>query len=219
MMGKIIGVALVGLTQFMLWVVLTFGLVTVAQAVLVDDVKMSQMASPAGDITGNTLTSSDQITDEKAEEFVEVFSSIKTINFPLIIGMFLFYFLGGYLLYAAMFAAIGAAVDNETDTQQFMLPITGPLVLSIIIMVSAIANPNGSLAYWFSLIPFTSPIIMMVRLPFEVPVQDVIISMSLLVVTFIFMVWLAAKIYRTGILMYGKKVSYRELWKWLRHKS
>jgi len=219
MMGKIIGVALVGLTQFMLWVVLTFGLVTVAQAILVDDVKMSQMASPAGDITGNTLTSSDQITDEKAEEFVEVFSSIKTINFPLIIGMFLFYFLGGYLLYAAMFAAIGAAVDNETDTQQFMLPITGPLVLSIIIMVSAISNPNGSLAYWFSLIPFTSPIIMMVRLPFEVPIQDVIISMSLLVVTFIFMVWLAAKIYRTGILMYGKKVSYRELWKWLRHKS
>ncbi len=219
MMGKIIGVALVGLTQFLLWVVLTFGLVTVAQAVLIDTSKIAEMAQVPTDSTGRTLIDADKAVDEGAAQFSEVFNSIKAINFPLVIGMFLFYFMGGYLLYAAMFAAIGAAVDNETDTQQFMLPVTIPLVLGIIVMVSAINNPSGSLAYWFSIIPFTSPIVMMVRIPFEVPIQDVIISMALLVISFVFMVWMAAKIYRTGILMYGKKVNYKELWKWLRYKN
>ncbi|HOE05472.1 MAG TPA: ABC transporter permease [Bacteroidales bacterium] len=219
MMGKIIGVALVGLTQFLLWVVLTFGLVSIAQAVFIDSVKVENMTQVVPGGTGNTLNDNEQVIDQGAAEFSAMFNSIKAINFPLVLGMFVFYFLGGYLLYAAMFAAIGAAVDNETDTQQFMLPVTIPLVLGIIVMVSAINNPNGSLAYWFSLIPFTSPIVMMVRIPFEVPIQDVIISAGLLIITFIFMVWLAAKIYRTGILMYGKKVNYRELWKWIRYKN
>ncbi len=136
-----------------------------------------------------------------------------------ILGLFIFYFLGGYLLYGAMFAAIGSAVDSETDTQQFMLPVTIPLILSIIVMINAIANPEGQLVFWFSMIPFTSPVVMMARVPFHPPLSDLILSMSILVITFVFMTWIAGKIYRTGILMYGKKASYRELFKWIRYKD
>ncbi len=219
MMGKIIGVALVGLTQFLLWIILTFGLVTIVQAIFVDETKLYEMTEMIDESTGALMPEGSMATDEAASEFSAIFSSIKAINFPLVIAMFIFFFLGGYLLYAAMFAAVGAAVDSETDTQQFMLPITVPLVLAIIVMISAIKNPSGSLAYWFSIIPFTSPIVMMVRVPFGVPIQDVILSMTLLIIAFVFMVWLAGKIYRTGILMYGKKVSYKELWKWIRFKN
>jgi ABC-2 type transport system permease protein len=133
------------------------------------------------------------------------------------LGSFLFYFLAGYLLYAAMFASIGAAVDNETDTQQFMLPVTIPLILALFVLINAINNPDSSIAFWFSLIPFTSPVVMMARIPFGVPVWEVMLSMGLLIITFLGMTWVAAKVYRTGILMYGKKASYREMWKWLRH--
>ena len=143
---------------------------------------------------------------------------LEMINFPLVIGMFVFYFLGGYLLYSAMFAAIGAAVDNETDTQQFMLPVTIPLLISIVIMMNAISNPEGQVAYWFSIIPFTSPVIMMSRIGFDIPVKDMLLSGSLLILTFIATTWLSGKIYRTGILMYGKKVTYKEIWKWMRFK-
>jgi ABC-2 type transport system permease protein len=118
-----------------------------------------------------------------------------------------------------MFAAIGSAVDNDTDTQQFMLPVTIPLILSIIVIINAIMNPEGHLVYWFSIIPFTSPIVMMARIPFEPPLTEVILSMVLLVGTFIAMTWVAGKIYRTGILMYGKKVSYKEIFKWLTYKD
>ena len=134
-------------------------------------------------------------------------------------GAFLFYFIGGYLLYGALFAAIGAAVDGESDTQQFMLPITIPLILSFIVAQSVIQNPDSPVGFWFSIIPFTSPVVMMVRLPFGVPVMDMVISMTLLVAGFIFTTWLASRIYRTGILMYGKKVSWRELGKWLFYKE
>jgi len=132
---------------------------------------------------------------------------------------FIIYFLGGYLLYASMFAAIGGAVDNETDTQQFMLPITVPIILALVMMPSVIENPAGPLAMWLSMIPFTSPISMMMRIPFGVPYMQIVLSMVLLVITFIGMTWAAGKIYRTGILMYGKKVTYKELWKWLRYKG
>jgi ABC-2 type transport system permease protein len=218
MMGKIIGVALVGLTQFLLWVILTIGLVTVAQSVLLKDTDVSSM-NPQSMNMGSQLGDQTKVADEGAMKFESVFQSIFAVNYFQIICFFLFYFVGGYLLYAAMFAAVGSAVDNETDTQQFMLPITLPLVLGIIVMVSAINNPSGSLAYWFSIIPFTSPIVMMVRIPFGVPFIDLAISMSLLVLTFVFMTWFAAKIYRVGILMYGKKVNYKELWKWFRYKN
>lgn len=135
------------------------------------------------------------------------------------ISMFLFYFLGGYLLYGSLFAAIGAAVDNEADTQQFMLPITIPLIFALMMSQFVINNPSGPVAFWLSIIPFTSPIIMMIRIPFGVAIPEILLSMTLLVFGFVFTTWFAAKIYRTGILMYGKKISYRELWKWLRYKN
>ncbi len=130
---------------------------------------------------------------------------------------FIFFFLGGYLLYAALFAAIGSAVDNEADTQQFMLPVTVPLLLSIIMAQMVINDPSGSVAMWLSMIPLTSPVIMMVRIPFGVTWLELIASGGLLILGFLATTWLAARIYRTGILMYGKKVNYRELWKWIRH--
>jgi ABC-2 type transport system permease protein len=150
----------------------------------------------------------------KAQQF---FESLGKVNFGIIIACFLFYFMGGYLLYAAMFAAVGSAVDNEADTQQFMLPVTIPLILAIYVMINTINNPEGSLSFWFSLIPFTSPIVMMVRIPFGVPYWEIALSMVLLVATFVLFTWLAGKIYRTGILMYGKKTSYKEMWKWMRY--
>ena len=122
-------------------------------------------------------------------------------------------------MYAALFAAIGSAVDNEADTQQFMLPITVPLIFAFVMSNYILEDPQGPVAFWLSIIPFTSPIVMMIRLPFEVPLIDICISMALLVLGFLGTTWLAGRIYRTGILMYGKKVNYRELWKWLTYKS
>ena len=140
-------------------------------------------------------------------------------NYVLIIGMFLFYFLGGYLFYGSLFAAVGSAVDNETDTQQFMLPITLPLVFAFVLAQSAVTNnPNGTLAFWLSIIPFTSPVTMMVRIPFGVPTWQIILSMVCMIGGFMFTVWLASRIYRIGILMYGKKITYKELGKWLFYK-
>ncbi|MBE0641777.1 MAG: ABC transporter permease, partial [Bacteroidales bacterium] len=154
--------------------------------------------------------------EEVNEGITKVFEVIGSVNWTVMIFSFLFYFLGGYLLYSALFAAIGSAVDNETDTQQFMLPITVPLILGIVVAQTVIENPEGPLAFWFSIIPLTSPIIMMVRIPFGVPFGELALSMALLVAAFIGAVWLAARIYRTGILMYGKKVTYGELLKWLK---
>ncbi len=217
MMGKIIGVALVGLTQFIIWVVLTLGLVTVSQTLLLKDYKPTPEAQQIE--IGSQLGQDINPQDEDMLKFEQMFKAVFAIDYVTIITLFLFYFIGGYLLYAALFAIVGSAVDNETDTQQFMLPITIPLVLGIIVMISAIKNPEGSLAYWFSLIPFTSPIVMMVRIPFGVPILDIVISMGLLIISFVFMTWFAGKIYRVGILMYGKKVNYKELWKWFKYKS
>jgi ABC-2 type transport system permease protein len=222
MMGKIVGLGLVGLTQFMLWVVLTLALVSVGKATLFPElgtpntqevVTQNIMSQQPG---GEQLAEANDIANP--DKIQEIFSAIGQINFVVVIGAFLFYFLGGYLLYSSLFAAVGAAVDNETETQQFMLPITIPLILGFIIMMNAVQNPQGSLAFWGSIIPFTSPIVMMVRIPFGVPIEDFLLSAGLLVLTFIGTTWLAGKIYRTGILMYGKKVNYKELWKWIRYK-
>ncbi len=218
MLGKIIGVALVGITQFILWVLLTLGIVTITYSALQPDMNPKNLAAQT-EIMGSTLSDADNMNSDDIIKFAEIESAMKSINYVGLLLMFLFYFIGGYLLYAAMFAIAGSAVDNETDTQQFTLPITVPLILGILVMLSAINNPEGSLAYWFSIIPFTSPIVMMVRIPFGVPFADIAISMVLLVATFIAMTWLAAKIYRVGILMYGKKTNYKELWKWLKYKN
>jgi ABC-2 type transport system permease protein len=148
----------------------------------------------------------------------EVVNEVARINWGLMIPCFIFYFLGGYLLYGAMFAAIGGAVDSEADTQQFMLPVSAPLILSFLMAQSVLDDPNGRLAVWLSVIPFTSPIIMMVRIPFgKVPVSEVLLSMGMLILGFIFTTWAAAKIYRTGILMYGKRPTWKEMLRWLRY--
>ncbi|MFI5163740.1 MAG: ABC transporter permease [Bacteroidia bacterium] len=219
MMGKIVGIAMVGLTQFVLWVVLTIILAGIGQATFLKD--FSDLKNTA--VQQNVIpTMPNQVTTQQNlnySEAGELFKDIQRINFVQIILAFLFYFLGGYLLYSAMFAAVGSAVDAESDTQQFMMPITIPLVISFVAAQFIMQNPEGPVAFWFSIIPFTSPIVMMVRLPFGVPIWEFALSMGLLIITFIFMTWLAAKIYRTGILMYGKKVTYKELWKWLRYSG
>ncbi len=224
MMGKIVGVALVGLTQFLLWVILTLMIVMGVKSSVFPEKDASQIKAKTELVSSSnsmqtiqTMQTADN--DAGLSEIENIFSSIGNINFGVIIGSFIFFFLGGYLLYAALFAAVGSAVDSEADTQQFMLPITIPLILAIIVMMNAIQSPDSSLAFWFSIIPFTSPIIMMVRIPFGVPYWQLFLSMGLLIITFIATTWFAAKIYRTGILMYGKKISYKELWKWLRYKN
>lgn len=222
MMGKITGIALVGLTQFALWVLLTFIIVTGFLTIFsadITDYKSSQFLmgseNRTTEITGtNTL----QSTPERNEAVIQVFESINSINFEVIIFSFLFFFIGGYLVYAALFAAIGSAVDNETDTQQFMMPVTVPLILSIVISQFIINNPDGPAALWLSLFPLTSPVVMMIRIPFGVPYSQLALSFLFLTIGFIGTTWLAAKIYRTGILIYGKKITYRELWKWIRYK-
>jgi len=220
MMGKIIGIAFVGLTQFILWIFLTLGLFTAAQAVFIDSPAGFQQNPQLEQMVNSGSKLGDQPVQTELSSTVETaMQSVRAINFPLLLTSFIIYFLFGYLLYAGLFAAVGSAVDNEADTQQFMLPITLPLVLGLIVMFSVINNPETSLAYWFSIIPFTSPIVMMVRIPFGVPLIDLIISWSVLIISFIFMVWLSGKIYRTGILMYGKKVNYKEIWKWIRYRN
>ena len=205
MMGKILGIALVGLTQFMLWIVLTIIISSFAEVLFFD----------ATTITPESV----EIGKEQSIILSELLKALSGINIPQLLSAFVFYFLGGYLLYSALFAAVGSAVDAEADTQQFILPITMPLIISFILMQPVMDNPDGVLAYWASLIPFTSPIIMMVRLPFGVSNPELMISMVLLIVGFLATTSFAAKIYQTGILMYGKKASYKELWKWLTYKG
>lgn len=222
MMGKIIGIALVGLTQFLLWVILTLGIVTVFQFSMADKFapqKQNNELSLNKNVLVPDQTASPQNATEDQELAKSFFETIGNYNFVALGLFFLFYFMFGYLMYAALFAAIGSAVDNEADTQQFMLPITIPLIFAFVMSNFILEDPQGPVAFWLSVIPFTSPIVMMIRLPFEVPLFDVILSMVLLVLGFLGTTWLAGRIYRTGILMYGKKVNYRELWKWLSYKN
>ena len=223
MMGKIIGVGLVGLTQFILWVILTFGIVTIITSTMttkgVDQSATEQIMKQQQAMNPATAELMQENPETGANEMSGVMEAINSVNFPVMIGAFLFFFLVGYLMYAALFAAIGGAVDSEADTQQFMLPITIPLILSIVMAQFIIRDPDGPVSFWFSMFPLTSPVVMMIRIPFGVPYMEVILSMVLLLLGFLGTTWLAAKIYRTGILMYGKKISYKELWKWLRYKS
>lgn len=216
MMGKITGVALVGLTQFLLWVLLTAMLYSGFVLLFGPDKlgSSAEMMSPASGLLQDQQITESQLAGSNTGEIFEI---IQSINFEVMIFSFLFYFIGGYLLYASLFAAIGSAVDNEADTQQFMLPVSAPLILGIVASNFVVNNPDGPVAFWMSIIPFTSPILMMVRIPFGVPLWELALSMTLLVAGFIFTTWLAAKIYRTGILMYGKKPSFKELLKWMRY--
>jgi len=224
MMGKIIGIALVGLTQFLIWIILTAGIATVLKTTLLSKTSMTEItqSSPqslmAGSTPAETAPQMSAMSPELAE-FSKMFDSAMNQPWGLIIFAFIFYFITGYLLYASVFAAIGSAVDNETETQQFMLPVTIPIILALMVAMGTMQNPESSLSFWCSMIPLTSPIVMMARIPFGVPYWQIAVSMALMLVTFGVFVWMAAKIYRTGILMYGKKTSWKEMWKWLRYSG
>lgn len=230
MMGKIVGIAAVGLTQFVLWGALSFGASSVVGTLMADSFQektsRTATASPAAAPAAGTAASGVAERPAARPETVMLngrvaaFDAIRALPLGTILVGFLIYFLGGYLLYGALFGAIGAAVDDQTDTQQFMFPVTIPLILSYIVGVSVILrNPDGQIAFWMSMIPFTSPIAMVIRLPFGVPLWQLALSVALLVLGFIGTVWVAARIYRVGVLMYGKKVTYRELSKWIFYKG
>jgi len=211
MMGKIIGIMFVGLTQFIIWILLSTVLVTVVISSIFPD--MMDAANQA-----QMMQADMQQSIAMDNQFADIL--LRQINWPLMLSMFLFYFIGGYLLYGSLMAAVGAAVDSETDTQQFMLPVSAPLIFAYIIAISIVGNPHSTVAFWCSEIPFTSPVVMLVRVAMggEGMLWQIALSMLLLVLTFIGTTWLAGRIYRTGILMYGKKASYKELFKWLKYK-
>ena len=226
MMGKIIGIALVGLTQFMIWVLLTMAIVTVIKSStstkssvqeMTQNMSQNMMSNNTSQVSADKQAASS--TMSFSPEFTKAFSNAMNQPWGLIIICFIFYFITGYLLYASVFAAIGSAVDNETETQQFMLPVTIPIILGLMVAMGTMTNPESSLSFWFSMIPLTSPIVMMARIPFGVPYWQIAVSMFIMLITFLAFVWMAAKIYRTGILMYGKKTSWKEMWKWLRYSG
>ena len=212
LLGKIIGVGLVGLTQFLLWIVLTFGLTQVTSKLY-------------GEKEKNALTQINQIESTSPESALsksenespmsEVTKVLESTNIPLVIAAFLFYFFVGYMLYSSLFAAIGSAVESATEAQQFTFIVMIPIILSFLMAQYTMQDPDSAIAFWASMIPFTSPINMMVRLPYGVPVWELILSMALLVLGFLGCSWVSARIYRVGILMYGKKVTWKELGKWL----
>jgi len=209
MMGKIIGIAMVGLTQFLLWIILTLIIVGFAQLAFMGSDMMMQLPNAQSDM----LAQASQGTD--GNPMTMVTELLGSINLPVMIISFILYFLGGYLMYASLFAAIGGAVDNDADTQQFMFPVSIPLIFAIAMSGVVVNQPDSSLSFWMSMIPFTSPITMIMRIPFGVPYWELGLSMALLVLGFIATTWMAGRIYKTGILMYGKKITYRTLWTWL----
>ncbi len=215
MMGKVVGIALVALTQFLIWSLLTLIIVTAVSSVLgADAVNASAQQAIGGDQLAQVAHGADNA--EFARNFENLLAQTQSINLIGTLFAFVFFFFGGYLLYASFFAAIGSAIDNPTDGQQFTMPVMMPLILSIYIAMVAFRDPGGSVAFWFSMIPLTSPIVMMARIPFQIPLWEVLLSMAILTCSFIFSIWFSGRIYRVGILMYGKKLSYKELWKWFR---
>ena len=205
MLGKILGIGLVGVVQFLIWIILSSLIyVVVSQFVYPEIFAQQAISGPNG-------------ADLSVLETTGIFDMVSSINFPLVLGGFVFYFFGGYFLYSALFAALGSAIDQEADSQQFMLPVTAPMIIAIITAMNVIQEPNGQLAFWMSMIPLTSPITMMIRLPFGIPLWEVALSGAILVASFFAVVGIAGKVYRVGILMYGKKVTWKELYKWLKY--
>ncbi|GHC55317.1 ABC transporter permease [Ulvibacter litoralis] len=210
LLGKIIGTSLAGITQFLAWVILLGIFSFVLTSIF--NVDPTTVQSPQQEMLNQSVEGG---TQEIVRNLIIEINNLPIANLVI---MFLFFFIGGYLLYASLYASIGAAVDSETDTQQFMLPILMPLILSIYVgFFTVIENPHGTVSQVFSYIPFTSPVVMLMRIPFGVPIWQQILSLVILFATFIGTVWFAAKIYRVGILMYGKKASYKEIFKWLKY--
>ena len=216
MAGKVIGTALVGLTQVAIWVLLGGIAVFVVQGFFAPE-SAQQMGQSLMESQGAMNPAMAQNMDQN--QVNEVMEMIANLNLPLILFSFVFYFLGGYLLYSALLGAVGAAVDNDEDSQQMVFPVTFPLILSIMLLFPIAKNPEGQLAFWTSIIPFTSPVAMMARVPYGLPTWELLLSMFMLVLTTVGAIYAAAKIYRVGLLMYGKKVNLKELVKWLRYKN
>ena len=219
MFGKIIGVALVALTQFLLWIVLTVAIVGIVGAVsgqsLFAGADTTEMIQTMGGVSADQAEAvSEALSDES--ELNVILSTVGNLPFGKIILCFVIFFIFGYMLYASLFAAIGSAVENEGDTQQLQIPVTIPLLLGFFIAIYAFKAPDSALVFWGSMIPFTSPIVMLARLPFGVPSWEIIVSVVLLIITFAACAWLSAKIYKVGILMFGKKSTWKDLWKWLK---
>ena len=211
MMGKIIGTSLAGITQFVIWIVL--GTIMLSMISAIFGIDLMKVQPEQQELVQQAMQSPD--FESKVQLAVTAFQNLPIFN--LIIA-FIFFFIGGYLLYSSLYAAIGAAVDNETDTQQFMMPILMPLILAVYVGIfTVVEDPHGTVSTVFSFIPFTSPVVMLMRIPFGVPIWQQLLSLGLLIGTFMFTVWFAAKIYRVGILMYGRKPSYKELYKWLKY--
>lgn len=211
MLGKIFGTSLAGITQFLIWTVLGFVLMLIVSAVF--GIDLVQVQTPHQQVVRQAMENPE--LNMKIQDVLTAFYNLPLFN---LVFAFIFFFIGGYLLYSSFYAAIGAAVDNETDTQQFMMPIIMPLVLAVYIGIfTVVEDPHGTVSTVFSFIPLTSPVVMLMRIPFGVPIWQQVLSFSILVATFILTVWFAAKIYRVGILMYGKKPTYRELIKWIKY--
>ena len=221
MFGKIIGVALVAVTQFVLWVVLSGAILSVAGSLVGDDI--TALAENPAAVSGTLGVDAGQIGEmaaaaSEAGEVSVVLTTLRNMPLGLIGFAFLIFFLFGYMLYASMFAAIGSAVENEGDSQQLQMPLVIPLMIGYVIAIYAFKAPDSAMAFWGSIIPFTSPIVMLARLPFGVPGWELALSIALLVASFLLMAWISAKIYRVGILMFGKKSTWSDLWKWLKQK-
>lgn len=239
MFGKIIGVALVALTQFLLWIVLTLVIIAAAMGIIgkdkimgvMGDDQMTQMTAQMADsmnpgvhMPESTIDLQSAVADTAAVAAGEpsglnaIMSTLGNINIGQIVIAFLLFFVFGYLLYASLFAAIGSAVENEGDSNQLQIPVTIPLLLGFFVALYAFKAPDSQLVFWFSMIPFTSPIVMLARLPFGVATWELVLSIVLLIITFVGCAWASAKIYKVGILMYGKKSTFKDLWKWLKQK-
>ena len=218
MFGKIIGIALVALTQFVLWIVLTAAIVAVGGSLMGQDLLSSMGDNPVEMVSGMGVDASAVAAAAEPSELGVVLSTLGSLPLGRFLLIFLVYFIFGYMLYASMFAAIGSTVENEGDTQQLQLPVTIPLMIGYFIAIYAFNAPDSSIAVWGSMIPFTSPIVMLARTPFGVPGWEYALSIALLVATFVLMAWLSAKVYKVGILMFGKKSTWKDLWKWLKQK-
>ena len=214
MFGKIIGVALVALTQFLLWIVLTMGIVTVSMGIIGKDKFAEAVTAPQATQMTDMVTS--DMPEVEVSELQTIVSTLSNIDLGQLLLSFLLYFIFGYLLYASLFAAIGSAVENEGDSSQLQLPVTIPLLLAFFVAIYAFKAPDSQLVFWFSMIPFTSPIVMLARIPFGVATWELVVSIAALVLTFVGCAWVSAKIYKVGILMYGKKSTFADLWKWLK---
>lgn len=211
MMGKILGIASVAITQLVIWVAFIAIVGPIILNLLAGDMLVSAQAMSSG--VGNPADLGGMNMEQAA-----LLSRLTDVGYLATLGIgFLVYFIGGYLLYSAMFAAVGSAVDNDKDARNLTMPITIPLILAIFIMMGAMQDPHTGTAFWFSMIPFTSPVVMMARLPYGVPTWELILSIVLLYSTFVAMVWFAGKIYRVGIFMYGKKPTFKEIIKWARY--